>query len=141
METDRSDVRSRDGNPAIRIREDAWQNMGIVSKVQIHAWLDHTLYRVFGGLFGSLGQSRSRKSDLPLRGRSEQKHMLTTSLLIVSSINTQHSSTLVFERLEAEWTKSGDMVVDDSDAEQEVAKRKEEPTYSIVIAHWESNAS
>jgi len=28
--------------------------------------------------------------------------------------------------LKAEWTKSGDMVVDDSDAEQEVAKRKEE---------------
>lgn len=28
--------------------------------------------------------------------------------------------------LKAEWTKSGDMVVDDSDAEQEVARRKEE---------------
>ncbi|CAE7797000.1 RNU1 [Symbiodinium sp. CCMP2456] len=28
--------------------------------------------------------------------------------------------------LKAEWTKSGDMVVDDSEAEQEVAKRKEE---------------
>mmetsp|Transcript_78461 Transcript_78461/g.221842 ORF Transcript_78461/g.221842 Transcript_78461/m.221842 type:complete len:684 (+) Transcript_78461:188-2239(+) len=31
--------------------------------------------------------------------------------------------------LKAEWTKSGDMVVDDSETEQEVAKRKEERKY------------
>lgn len=31
--------------------------------------------------------------------------------------------------LKAEWTKSGDMVVDDSETEQEVAKRKEERRY------------
>lgn len=33
--------------------------------------------------------------------------------------------------LKAEWTKSGDMVVDDSETEQEVAKRKEERRYRV----------